>query len=328
MDRRRFLLTSLAGALVAPLAVEAQQVGKIPTIGFLIPASAPRPLVGVFEQSLQGFGWIKGQNVRIEIRSAAMGPAGEVAPVVAELLGLGADVLVVSGTVAALAAKQTTAQIPVVFLATGDPVSLGLVSNLARPGGNVTGISAIASSEEFAKRLALLKEAVPSVARVALLVGADGRTLLNLNRPTMTAAASSLRLGLQEVQVETPGELETAVRQAKGQGAQALYIWPSGFTFAYGKQVSDLALQIRLPSVHPFTENAVAGGLFSYSASLTDIIRRGAAYVDKILRGAKPGDLPIEQPTKFDLVINLKTAKALGLTIPPSLLARADQVIE
>jgi len=237
-------------------------------------------------------------------------------------------VIVAWGTVGALAAKQATTTTPIVFLATGDPVSLGLVSSLAHPGGNVTGIPAIASSEEFAKRLALLKEAVPFVTRVAVLLGPDGRPLLNLNRPSLLAVAGSLGIELHEIVAETAEALESAVRDAKRRGAQALYVWPSGLTLTAGSRIAALALANGLPSVHPFTDNAVAGGLFSYAASLSHIARRGAVYVDKILRGAKPADLPVEQPTTFELVINVRTAKALAVTIPPSLLARADQVIE
>ena len=312
----------------APLVVEAQLARSIPTIGVFTPSVERTPAFDAFEQSLRELGWIKGQNLTVEVR-APVGPEGAAAPAIADLVGLSAKVLVVWGTVGALAAKHATSRIPVVFLATGDPVSLGLVTSLAHVGGNLTGVPAIASSEEFAKRLALLKEAVPSVTRVALLVGPDGRTLWDLNRQPMMVAASALRIEqLQEVLVQTPGDLESAIRKARRQGAQALYVWPSGFTLRLGKQLSDLALAGRLPSVHPFSESAMAGGLFSYSASLSDISRRGAVYVDKILRGAKPSELPVEEPTKFELVINLKTAKALGLTIPQSLLVRADEIIQ
>jgi ABC-type uncharacterized transport system substrate-binding protein len=277
--------------------------------------------------ALRGLGWVNGQNLAIEVRTPT-GPEGTVDRAVAELVSLDANVLVVWGTVGALAAKQSTTRIPVVFLATGDPVSLGLVTSLAHPGGNLTGVPAIASSEEFPKRLALLKEAVPSIARVAVLVGPDGRTLWNLNRRPMIAAATALRLELMEALVDSQNDLEPTVRKAKRQGAQALYAWPSSLTLRAGKELSDVALTASLPSVHSFSESAVAGGLLSYAASLTDIARRGAAYVDKILKGAKPADLPVEQPTKFELVINLKTAKALGLTIPQSVLVRADRLIE
>jgi putative ABC transport system substrate-binding protein len=177
----------------------------------------------------------------------------------------------------------------------------------------------------YAKRLELLKEAVPSVTRVAVIAG-EVRT--SIGKHTIAASAKALRLQLVDFEVKAPAELEATMRNAKAQGVQALYVWPSGFAFAHGRKLSELALANRLPSIHPFRENVIAGGFLSYSPSLTDIARRGALYVDKILRGAKAADLPIEQPTVFELTINLKTAKALGLTIPPSLLARADHVIE
>jgi putative tryptophan/tyrosine transport system substrate-binding protein len=327
MGRRSFLGALAGSLLAAPVAAEAQTAGRTARIGILSPTVVPMGNVDAFEHSLQELGWIKGKNLNVEFRTAA-GAEAEVLKIVSELAGLNPDVLVVWGTLGALAVKQVTSRIPVVFLATGDPVGLGLVSSLARPSGNLTGVAAIASSDEFAKRLELLKEAVPSVTRVTLLVGPDGRALMNLSRPTMMAAASAVKLDLQEVQVETREELPAVVRKAKGQGTQALYVWPSGFMLGVGQQLAKLAVENRLPSIHPFSESAKAGGLLSYSASLVEIARRGARYVDRILRGAKPGDLPIEEPTTFELVINLKTAKALGLTIPPSLLQRADQLIE
>jgi putative ABC transport system substrate-binding protein len=327
MDRRVFVIGSTLGLLIGPRTPGAQPASSRSKIGVFAPFARRAPVQDVFEQSLRGLGWINGQNLTIEVR-APTGPGDTVARVVADLVSLDANVLVVWGTVGALAAKQSTNRIPVVFLATGDPISLGLVTSLAHPGGNLTGVPAIASSEEFPKRLALLKEVVPSIGRVAVLVGPDGRTLWNLNRQPMMAAASALRLELQELPVETDSDLEPAVRKAKRQGAQALYVWPSSLTLRAGKQLSDFALTASLPSVHPFSESAVAGGLLSYAASLTDIARRGAVYVDKILKGAKPSDLPVEQPTKFELVINLKTAKALRLTIPQSLLVRADEIIQ
>jgi putative tryptophan/tyrosine transport system substrate-binding protein len=325
IDRRAFV-TGLGAVLATPLGAVAQQTHKVLRIGVLAPTAARQPPADAFNQALGELGWVQGQTINIETRFP-VGPEGAVEPAVADLVALGVDVLVVWGTVGALAAKRATTQIPTVFLATGDPVSLGLVSNLAHPAGNMTGVPAIASSEEFVKRLALLKEAAPSIARVAVLVGSDGRPLMDLNRAAMTTAAHALRLELEEVQV-TWTDVETGVQKAKVSGAQALYVWPSSLALASRRKVCDAALAAHLPSVHPFAENAIAGGLLSYSASLTGIARRGATVVDKILRGAKPGDLPVEQPTMFELIINLKTAKILGLTIPPSLLLRADQVIE
>jgi putative ABC transport system substrate-binding protein len=326
MNRRAFV-TGLGAVLAAPLAAGAQPAGKVPKIGVLAPTAARQPAADAFDQALRELGWIEGQTINVETRFP-VGPEGAVEPAIAELVALGLDVLIVWGTVGTLAAKRATNRIPTVFLATGDPVSLGLVSNLGRPAGNITGVPAIASSEEFEKRLALLKEAVPSIARVAVLVGPDGRTLMDLNRAAMTTAAHSLRVDLEELQVQRTADIESGVQRSKARGIQALYIWPSSFALASRRQICELALAAHLPSVHPFAENAKAGGLLSYSASLTGIARRGAAFVDKILKGAKPGDLPVEQPTNFELLINLKTAKALGLTIPPSLLLRADQILE
>jgi putative ABC transport system substrate-binding protein len=324
MERRTFLAL-VPGLLAAPLAAEAQQARRPPKVGYLSPALGPSPIDEVFEQSLQGLGWVRDQNVRIERRYSG-GRQEALGPLAAELVGLGIDVLVAWSPAGAVAAKRATSQIPVVFLAAGDPVSFGLVSNLARPDGNVTGVSFDAALEMYPKGLQFLKEAVPALTHVALLTASDPRT--TAGRRTMAVAAKELNVQLDEVVVETPAGLAAAVRKAKDQGAQALYIWPSGFTFSFGKQLSDLALANRLPSIHPFRESAAAGGLLSHAPSLTDIARRGAVYVDKILKGAKPGELPVEQPTVFELVINLKTAKALGLTIPQSLLLRADQVIE
>jgi putative ABC transport system substrate-binding protein len=235
-------------------------------------------------------------------------------------------VLVAWSPAGALAAKASTSQIPVVFLAAADPVGAGLVSSLARPGGNITGVSFDAAPETYGKALELLMEVVPSLTHVARLYVSEPSPLPGT--AAVRAAAKALRLELHDIEMKGPAGLEAAVSTARAQGAQALYFVPSGFTRAFGKQLAERALAQRLPSLHPFRENVVAGGLLSYSPSLAEIGRSGAVYVDRILKGAKPADLPVEQPTKFDLVINLKTAKTLGLTIPPSLLAQADQVLE
>lgn len=320
----------LGGGLAAVALVgraRAQPAGRLSSVGVLTPTARRLGVEDTFEEALRDAGWVKGKNLRIEIR-APTGADVLIGPALADLIALAPDVIVVWGTVGALAAKQATTRIPVVFLATGDPVGLALVSSLAHPGGNLTGIAAIASSEEFAKRLALLKDIVPSATQVAVLLGSDGRALLNLNRANLLGTAGPLGLELFEIVAERAEALDAVLRDAKARGAQALYVWPSGFTLAAGSRIAALALANRLPSVHPFTESAVAGGLFSYAASLSHIAKRGAVYVDKILRGTPPADLPVEQPTTFELVINVKTARALALTIPPSLLARADQIIQ
>lgn len=311
--------------LVGPLEPQAQQAAKIATIGVLSTSAGPAPIPDAFEQSLKRLGWVRDQNIRIEVRYSA-GRAEVLPSLAAELVGLHVDVLVAWSPAGALAAKQSTSQIPVVFLAAADPVGAGLVSSLARPGGNVTGVSFDAAVETYAKGLELLKEAVPSLTRVARLAASE--PVPTEGTQAVYAAAKSLGLELHDVEVKAPAELEAAVRKAKAQGAQALYVVPSGFAFAFRKQLAELALANRLPSLHPFRENVVAGGLLSYAPSVTDIARRGAMYVDRILKGSKPTDLPVEQPTTFEFVINLKTASALGLTIPASLLLRADQIIQ
>jgi putative tryptophan/tyrosine transport system substrate-binding protein len=346
MDRRRFLLTSLAGgaggsgdrvvarrafvvggvaALAEPLGADAQQTGKRARVGYLTTVTGPNPIEETFVRSLEQLGWTRGRNIRIESRYTA-GRQDTIEGLAAELVGLGLDVIVAWGP-PAVAVKRATSNVPIVFLSVlADPVELGLVSNLARPGGNVTGVTVHGVGTD-AKRLQLLKEAVPSLRRVTLLLSSE-RSLTSEGRRLLSAAAKDLDLEIHEMEVATTSAVDTVVRKARNRGTQALYVWPSGFTFAFAREISDSALASQLPSIHGFRESVVAGGFLSYAPSLTDVAQRGAIYVDKILRGTKPGDLPIDQPTRFELAINLKTAKALGLTIPPSLLARADHVIE
>lgn len=307
--------------LVAPLQSDAQPA-KVPTIGVLAPSGGRNPIDMAFEQSLQERGWVRNQTIRIETRYSAGRPEAFTS-LASELVGLGADVFVAWTVPAAIAAKRAAGSAPVVFLAVGDPVTFGLVSTLARPGGNITGVSFDASPETSAKRLELLKEAVPTLARVALLISPG--TSWSAYTRTMAEARQALKLEISEIAIQ--GDVDAAVRLAKEHGAQALYVL-SPNPFAWGTHHSALAIAHRLPSVHHFRESATAGGLLSYAPSLTHIAGRGAFYVDRILRGAKPADLPVEQPTKFDLVINVKTAKALGLSLPPSLLLRADTIIE
>jgi putative ABC transport system substrate-binding protein len=310
--------------LVAPLQSEAQSP-KAAVLGVLAPSAGRNPIDIAFEQSLQGRGWVEGQNIRIETRYAA-GRPDAFTSLAAELVGFRPDVLVAWGTAAAIAVKRTSGSVPVVFLAAGNPVGNGLVSRLARPEDNITGVSFDASPDTHAKRLDLLKEAVPGLARVALLISPGTSWSADI-RENMARSAQTLSLKLLEIEVRTPGGVAAAVRLAKDHGAQALYDW-SPNPFAWGPQLSALAITHRLPSVHFYRESAMAGGLLSYAPSLTHIADRGAAYVDRILRGTKPADLPVEQPTKFELTINLKTAKALGFSVPPALLLRADTVIE
>jgi putative tryptophan/tyrosine transport system substrate-binding protein len=325
MNRRAFI-GALTGSLLAArcLARAQQAAAKVRRIGYLSPGRPGNPIEPVFEKSMRDLGYVEGQNIRLERRYSEQ--PGALPALAVELVSLGVDVLVVWSPVGALAAKQATSELPVVFLAVGDPVSFGLVSSETRPGGNLTGVSFDVSQEIYAKSLQLLKETVPTLTRVALL--ASSEIPQPKSRQRVLAAAKELMLQVHDVVITSPAEMEVAIRNAKDRGAQALDILPSGMAYSFRKQLADLALSYRLASIHPFREGVVAGGLLSYAASLAGIAERGAFYVDKILKGTKPGDLPVEQPTKFELVINLKTAKVLGLTIPPSLLARADQVIE
>lgn len=310
--------------LVIPLGAEAQRPRAVVTVGVLAPSAGRNPIDVAFERSLQDRGWMIDQNIRIVTRYAA-GRADAFDSLAAELIGIGVDVLVAWTTPAALAATRAARGIPVVFLAVGDPVRVGLVSSLARPGGNATGVSFDVSPEIYAKRLERLKEAIPGLARVTVLISpgplsADARTV-------MKAAAQALKLDVLEIEARAPGDLQAAVLRAKEQRSQALYVIMSN-PFAWGGQLSNLAIAHRLPSIHMFRESVIAGGLLSYAPSLTDIASRGAAYVDTILRGAKALELPVEQPTKFDLVLNLNTARSLGLSLPPSLLLQATHVVE
>jgi putative tryptophan/tyrosine transport system substrate-binding protein len=321
----RLLITLALGFLVAPLGTEAQPTGKTARIGYLTPVTGRNPVEEAFEQALHELGWSRDRNIQIESRYSG-GRQDTIAPLVAEVIGLKVDTIVAWGPGFGLAAKQATSQIPVVFLSMlADPVDLGLVSNVAQPGGNLTGVG-IDDRGVDAKRLELLKAAVPALRRVTLLRSSE-ETLTSKRRGVLSAAAQALQLDVDETAVTTPAELEAAIRQAKERGAQALYVLPSGFTFAFVRDICALALAQQLPSLHAYRESMPAGGLLAYGPSVTDVVRRGAVYVDKILRGAKPGDLPVEQPTKFELLINLKTAEALGLTMPPPLLSQADEVI-
>jgi putative ABC transport system substrate-binding protein len=327
MDRRRFLLTSLAGALAAPLAAGAQQAGKVWRIGCLCPPrSAPNSsLIQAFEQGLRELGYVDGQNIILEYRSEN-GEDEQLPRLAAELVRLRVDVLVASLPQRVAAAKKATTTIPIVMVNVGDPVEIGLVASLARPGGNVTGLSRL-SGELIGKNLSLLKEALPRTVRVGALLNPTTPLSPVLAR-NAKRAAESLGLPLTIVEAKRPDDLEGAFSALATDRVEALLVLADGMFWGERKRIADLALRRRLPSMFSNIEYATAGGLMAYAPSSADPYRRAAVFVDKILKGAKPGDLPVEQPTKFELVINLKTAKALGLTIPPSLLLRADQVIE
>jgi putative ABC transport system substrate-binding protein len=328
MQRRAFLIMAAGGLLAAPLASEAQQTA--PTIAKIGLLSVTTPVVlassiEAFRQALRGLGHVEGTFV-LEVRYGD-GRFERLPELARELVGLKMDVILATSDVVIAAIKRETQTIPIVMVFSTDPMGTGFVASLARPGGNVTGLSNI-SSELSRKRLELLREAVPGLSRVAALWNPDVRGAL-LDYKETEGAARLLRLELQSVEVSRAEDLDRAFSAVTKQRAQALVLPganPVGF-INRGK-IATFAQRNRLPSMYPTREYVEAGGLMSYGPSLPDLFRRAATYVDKILKGAKPADLPVEQPTKFELVLNLKTAKALGLTIPPSLLQRADHVIE
>ncbi len=317
--------------LAAPLAAEAQQAAKVTRIGYLSTNLAASPhLPEAFRQGLRDLGYVEGRNLVIEYRDAE-GKVERLPALAAELVALKVDVIVTDGgsTVAPLAAKQATRTLPIVFAAAADPVGSGLVTSLARPGGNVTGLSNL-TAELVGKRLELLTQAVPGVGQVAVLrlPGALGERTEKEMLTGAEVAARGLGVRLQFVEARGPADFDRAFSDMTRARAGALTLLPSNMFIREHRRLVDLAARHRLPAVYVLREFVDAGGLMSYGASLTDSCRRAATYVDKILKGAKPGDLPVEQPTKFELIINLKTAKNLGLTIPQSVLARADEVIQ
>jgi len=313
----------IAGILLFTICAGAQQAGKVLRIGFLDQSTAAGSavLVDAFRQELSKLGWIEGKNLTIEYRFAEQ--KNERLPeLAADLVRLKVDLIVASGGTTPLAAKKATTTIPIVMTGTADPVSQGLVASLARPGGNVTGNSSLAI-ELITKRLEILKDAVPRLSRVGLL--RTGDTQLKDLRP----AALALKLKLEEIQTQPDAKgLESAFKTAMQKQVGAIMTTLGTRLFAERKRIVELAGKYRLPAIYPQKEFVDEGGLMSYGTDTSDQYRRAAVYVDKILKGAKPADLPVQQPTKFELVINLKTAKQIGLTIPPNVLARADKVIK
>jgi putative ABC transport system substrate-binding protein len=327
---RLIVLAVLLGLMLAPLATEAQQAAKVPRIGFLATSSlvANPHLQEAFRQGLRDLDYVEGRNVVIEYRSAEGKPA-RLPALAAELVALKVDIIFAGNTPAALAAKQATRTIPIVFAGVGDPVGSGLVTSLARPGGNLTGLSVLAP-DFLGKGLELLKQLVPGVSRVAVLWqprGLGERTEKEMLKEA-EVAARALGVRLQFVEARGPADLDRAFSDMTKARAGALTVLTTPVFISERRRLVDLAAKNRLPTVYLFREFVDAGGLMSYGANLTDVFQRASTYVDKVLKGASPADLPVEQPTKFELVVNLKTAKALGLTIPQTLLLRADQVIE
>jgi putative ABC transport system substrate-binding protein len=328
MDRRRFVLTSLTGLFAAPLAAEAQPTRRI---GFLVHSTAtvspdtPGPF-SQFEPALRERGWIRGRNVVVEYRYSE-GRSERLADLATELARLRPDIIVAHTNQAIAAAKSATTKIPIVMVIAVDPVGAGLIASLARPGGNVTGVTFDVGDEIWGKRLELLREAAPEVVRVAILW--NPAYAPNRNRwQAVEEAARKLGVALVSVEAEAGGDLENRFALMAKERARGLFVLGDPMLFGLRSQIAVLALKHSLPSVSPYREGADAGGLIAYGVSLSGTSRQAAQYVDKILRGAKPSELPVEQPNTFEFVINLKTAKALRLTIPPSLLLRADQVIE
>jgi putative ABC transport system substrate-binding protein len=312
--------------LVAPFAADAQPSAKGARIGFLGSASpAPyEPIIAAFRQGLRELGWVEGHNVTIEFRWAE-GEVAQLPALAVALAQLEVDVLVTQGTPAAIAAKNATQTIPIIFVQVGDPLGSGLITSLARPGGNLTGLS-LFSVELEAKRLELLKEAMPTVSRVAVLWHPDFSPHVEAMQE-LKKAAQALRVELYPVAFRHPHDFEAGIAAMRQGGAEALLVMGHAMTFSAATHLADLAVRSRLPAITLYREFTQAGGLMTYGANIADLYRRAATYVDKILKGTKPGDLPVEQPMKFELVINLKTAQALGITMPPSLLLLADEVI-
>jgi len=324
--RRREFITLLGGAAAWPLGVSAQQPAKLPIIGYLGPSTRSIDVhrLGALVQRLRELGWIEGRTIVIEYRWAE-GRSERYSEIAAEFARLKVDVIVTSGTAAVVTAKQATSVIPIVFAVAGDPVGTGLVASLARPGGNVTGLSN-QSADLAGKRLELLREVVPSLRRLAILANA-GSPIGVLEMREAQAAARTLDFEVATLEIRGAQDIAPAVDALKGR-AEALYVASDPLVTTNRIRINTLALGARLPTMHGQGDNVEAGGLMSYGANYPDLHRRAADYVDKILRGAKPADIPVEQPTKFDFLINLTTARTLGLTVPPTLLARADEVIE
>ncbi len=326
MNRKVIICLLTIALLSTAQFVQAQKTGKVARVGYLDAAGDASLVLGVLRQELSKLGWIEGKNITIEARDSGEKPAN-LPELAAELVRLKVDLIVVPSTGPALAAKNATATIPIVMMNVGDPVAAGLVASLARPGGNVTGLSSF-SPELAGKRLEVLKETVPNLTRVGVLRPARGEGVgADLQMKEVKAAALAMKLTLQEIAAEPegfPNAYQTALRER----IDALITISNTRFLNARKQIVELAGKYRLAAIYPLKEYVDAGGLMSYGTDYRDLYRRAAVYVDKILKGTKPADLPVEQPMKFEFIINLKTAKQIGLTIPPNVLARADKVIK
>jgi putative ABC transport system substrate-binding protein len=326
--RRREFITLLGTAAALPLAARAQQPARVYRVGYFAMTSRQRSLhlMKAFEDGLRSLGYRVGENVVIEYRFAD-GEMGRLPALATDLVGLGVDVIVAGNNVNAIAAMKSSTIIPIVLASSADPVSAGLIASLARPGGNVTGIAQDTGGEQHVKRLELAKDTLPKLSRVGILWNPDFAPNLERLR-SMREAAPALGLTLIPVEARGLDALEQSFATMVGERAQVLVVLSDGVLFNCRSQIGVMAVRDRLPSIAAAREYAETGLLLTYGVDLRDGFRRSAAFVDKILKGAKPADLPVEQPTKFEMIINLKTAKALGLMVPPSVLARADEVIE
>ena len=327
MKRRAFIGAVGAGLLAVPLAGEGQDSTSRPRVGFVgaeSPSTNPH-FLDAFRQGMQDNGYVDGRNVTIDARWAE-GRSERFPELIAELIRLDSRVIVTVSLQAALAAKNLTTSIPIVFIAS-DPLGVGLVASLARPGGNVTGLSLFLGEDFSSKWLELFREVIPRVSRVTVLLNRASPASIGYLK-VLQGAAQNLGIRLQIQDVRDPSQFEGAFSAMGAERTQALIVVVDPLTVRYRARIVELAAKARLPAVYGFREFVDVGGLMAYGVNVPHLCRRAAAYVNKILKGTKPGDLPIEQPTTFELIINLKTAKALGLTVPPSLLARADQVIE
>jgi putative ABC transport system substrate-binding protein len=326
--RRREFIAALGGAAAAflPLAARAQQAARLPIIGYLgsSTALAQSQWTAAFVQRLRELGWMEGRNIAIEYRWAE-GRSERFGEIAAEFVRLKVDVIVTAGTAPALATKRATSTMPIVFPLAGDPVGNGLVVSLARPGGNITGLS-LQTTDIGAKRLELLREVVAPLGRLAILANV-GNAAAALEMDEVQQTAGKLGLDVTRLEIRRAEEIAPAFETLKGR-AEALYVCGDPLVTNSRMRIITLALGARLPTMHGSREHVEAGGLTSYGPNFPDLFRRSADYVDKILRGAKPGELPVEQPTRVDLVVNLVTAKVLGITVPTTVLARADEVIE
>jgi putative ABC transport system substrate-binding protein len=326
MRRRDFLGVIGGTAVTWPLAARAQQSGRLPTIGFLGSQSqaAQKHWTDAFVQRLRELGWIEGRTVAIEYRWAG-GSGQRAAELIAELVQLKVDVIVTNGTPMIIAAKRATSIVPIVFAAAVDPVGARLVASLGRPGGNVTGLS-LQATDLAGKHIELLRNVRPEFSKLAIIVNVSSTNTISQLQEAKEAART-LGVSVDVLEIRQAEDIAPAIEAAK-ERAEALFVLNEPLVIEQRARINELAIAAKIPTVYAFREFVDSGGLMSYGPHFPDLFRRAGEYVDKILRGAKPGDLPVEQPTRFELVLNLKTAKALGIVMPPTLLARADEVIE